>query len=133
MGDFHFCSSLHLSLCDYFISFQFSFLSSSESSSTVFQSFSSEFSFLHLIWKVEFRFLQSMNTGNGLNEDFSPKIRCQRWYNQRRVAMVTGYLNETSNRLIGWVSMGPLRVKQSRCVKEGIVCFFMLFRLSFID
>jgi hypothetical protein len=42
-------------------------------------------------------------------------IRAQKWYNGDEPRNLSGFINDTSNRLIGWPTMRQLRVKSSSC------------------
>ncbi|CAF1690903.1 unnamed protein product, partial [Adineta ricciae] len=53
-----------------------------------------------------------------LEEDFIEKIRAQKWYNKKNVENLRGYLNDTSNRLLGWALMKQLRIRTEFCPKR---------------
>lgn len=47
-----------------------------------------------------------------LEESFVNKVRAQTWYNGDQPRNLSGYLNDKTNRLIGWVTIRQLRVKR---------------------
>jgi hypothetical protein len=48
-----------------------------------------------------------------LEESFVSNIRAQQWYNGDPPRNLSGFINDKSNRLIGWATMRQLRVKLS--------------------
>ena len=44
-----------------------------------------------------------------------PNIRVQQWYNGDPPRNLSGFLNDRSNRLIGWITMRQKRVQSRRC------------------
>ena len=50
-----------------------------------------------------------------LQQSFVPNLRAQSWYNGDPPRQLTGFLNDKSNRLIGWATMRQLRVKPTVC------------------
>ncbi|UJR18466.1 hypothetical protein I4U23_005372, partial [Adineta vaga] len=53
-----------------------------------------------------------------LEDDFILKLRAQKWYNGKNVEYLRGYLNDTSNRLIGWPFMKQSRIRITSCSKR---------------
>ncbi|CAF0957173.1 unnamed protein product, partial [Didymodactylos carnosus] len=54
-----------------------------------------------------------------LNQSFVPNIRAQAWYNGDQPSNLSGYINDKTNRMIGWATMRQLRVKPDLCtIKE---------------
>ncbi len=52
-------------------------------------------------------------------------LRAQEWYNGDPPRNLSGYINDKSNRLIGWATMRQLRVKFERCHLQneiGSIC-----------
>jgi polycystin 1L2 len=47
-------------------------------------------------------------------------IRAQKWYNGAEPRNLSGFMNDTSNRLIGWPTMRQIRVKPSSCSVNSI-------------
>ncbi|CAF1456483.1 unnamed protein product [Adineta ricciae] len=56
--------------------------------------------------------------GEWLEEDFVGKIRAHKWYNEKNVEYLRGYLNDTSNRLLGWTLMKQSRIRTQLCPKR---------------
>ena len=50
---------------------------------------------------------------NWLEESFVMNIRAQNWYNGEPPRNLSGFINDKTNRLIGWATMRQLRVKPS--------------------
>jgi hypothetical protein len=50
-----------------------------------------------------------------LEDSFASKIRAQPWYNGAPPRNLSGFINDKSNRLIGWVTMRQLRIKSGLC------------------
>ena len=48
-------------------------------------------------------------------------IRAQSWYNDDQPRYLNGYLNDKSNRLIGWATMRQLRVKSTPCSDQRLI------------
>jgi hypothetical protein len=46
-----------------------------------------------------------------LEESFVSNIRAQQWYNCDPPRNLSGFINDKSNRLIGWATMRQLRIK----------------------
>jgi hypothetical protein len=57
---------------------------------------------------------------NWLENCFVSNIRAQQWYNGDPPWNLNGFINDKSNRLIGWATMRQLRVKSS------LFAFFIL-------
>ncbi|CAF1534556.1 unnamed protein product [Adineta ricciae] len=53
-----------------------------------------------------------------LEEDFVGKIRAHKWYNGKNVEYLRGYLNDTSNRLLGWALMKQSRIRTQLCPRR---------------
>lgn len=56
-----------------------------------------------------------------LEGSFVGNLRAQSWYNGENPLNLNGYLNDRSNRLIGWVSMRQLRVKVKTCSDQRLI------------
>jgi polycystin 1L2 len=52
---------------------------------------------------------------NWLENSFISNIRAQQWYNDDPPRNLSGFINDKSNRLIGWAMMRQLRVKIDSC------------------
>ncbi|CAM4981739.1 unnamed protein product, partial [Rotaria socialis] len=52
---------------------------------------------------------------NWLENSFVENIRAQEWYNGQPPSNLSGYINDKSNRLIGWATMRQLRIKPDSC------------------
>ncbi|CAF4888098.1 unnamed protein product, partial [Rotaria magnacalcarata] len=52
---------------------------------------------------------------NWLESSFVENIRVQEWYNGQPPSNLSGYINDRSNRLIGWATMRQLRIKPDSC------------------
>ncbi|CAF1671065.1 unnamed protein product, partial [Adineta ricciae] len=52
---------------------------------------------------------------------FASKMRIQPWYNSDVPQNLTGYINDKSNRIIGWSVMRQLRVKSTKCSGERVI------------
>ena len=50
-----------------------------------------------------------------MDENFLGNIRAQQWYNKDSPRNLSGYLNDKTNRLIGWATMRQLRIKPNLC------------------
>ncbi|CAF4285211.1 unnamed protein product, partial [Adineta steineri] len=50
-----------------------------------------------------------------LENSFVENIRAQRWYNGDAPRNLSGYINDKSNRFIGWATMRQLRIKSQLC------------------
>ena len=48
-------------------------------------------------------------------------IRAQSWYNGDQPRYLNGFLNDKSNRLIGWATMRQLRVKSISCSDQRLI------------
>ena len=55
---------------------------------------------------------------NWLEESFVSNIHAQQWYNGDPPRNLSGFINDKTNRLIGWVTMRQLRVKSHPCQVE---------------
>ena len=56
-----------------------------------------------------------------LEENFVGNLRAQSWYNGDNPRYLNGYLNDKSNRLIGWTIMRQLRVKSKTCSDQRVL------------
>ena len=56
-----------------------------------------------------------------LEKDFVGKLRAQQWYNGDPPRNLSGYLDDKSNRLIGWATMRQLRIKDSCQVSSLLI------------
>lgn len=52
---------------------------------------------------------------NWLENNFVENIRAQQWYNGQPPRNLSGFINDRSNRLIGWPIMRQLRIKPDSC------------------
>ncbi|CAF0788844.1 unnamed protein product [Adineta steineri] len=52
---------------------------------------------------------------NWLENSFISNIRAQQWYNGDAPKNLSGFINDKSSRLIGWVTMRQLRIKSDLC------------------
>ncbi|CAF3507643.1 unnamed protein product [Rotaria sordida] len=52
---------------------------------------------------------------NWLSTSFVPHIRASKWYNDAPPINLTGYINDKTNRILGWSTMRQLRVKPHSC------------------
>ncbi|CAF4321707.1 unnamed protein product, partial [Adineta steineri] len=52
---------------------------------------------------------------NWLENSFISNIRAQEWYNGDAPRNLSGFINDKSSRLIGWVTMRQLRIKSDLC------------------
>lgn len=50
-----------------------------------------------------------------LETSFVGNVRAQQWYNRDDPRNLSGYINDKTNRLIGWITMRQLRVKPHSC------------------
>ena len=50
-------------------------------------------------------------------------IRAQSWYNGEPARYLNGYLNDKSNRLIGWTTMRQLRVQNQSCSDQRLIFY----------
>ena len=53
-----------------------------------------------------------------MKQSFSSNLRAQKWYNGEYPRDLSGYLNDKSNRLIGWATMRQLRIKSEKCYRK---------------
>ncbi|CAF1667400.1 unnamed protein product, partial [Adineta ricciae] len=58
---------------------------------------------------------------NWLEKSFIKNLRAQKWYNDDPPRNLSGFINDKSNRLIGWATMRQLRVKSELCVKRDFI------------
>jgi len=66
-----------------------------------------------------------------LNRTFVKRLRAQAWYNGDPPRYLSGYMNDTSNRLIGWATMRQVRVRSEPCkLKTFNLSCELDFRLS---
>ncbi|CAF1645338.1 unnamed protein product, partial [Adineta ricciae] len=56
-----------------------------------------------------------------LENSFIENLRTQQWYNGNIPQYLNGFLNDKSNRLIGWATMRQLRVKSELCDNQRII------------
>ncbi|CAF1181508.1 unnamed protein product [Adineta steineri] len=56
-----------------------------------------------------------------LENSFVSNIRAQQWYNGDIPQYLNGFLNDKSNRLIGWATMRQLRIKPELCSDQRII------------
>ena len=60
------------------------------------------------------------NYWNWLETRFVVNLRAQDWYNGNPPRNLSGYINDKTNRLIGWAIMRQLRVKSSLCLYQKL-------------
>ncbi|UJR09075.1 hypothetical protein I4U23_013322 [Adineta vaga] len=58
---------------------------------------------------------------NWLENSFVDNLRAQQWYNGDAARYLNGYLNDKSNRLIGWAMMRQLRIKTELCDDQRLI------------
>lgn len=56
-----------------------------------------------------------------LENDFVWKLRAQQWYNGHPPRNLSGYLDDRSNRLVGWATMRQLRIEDSCQVSSLLI------------
>ncbi|CAF3982665.1 unnamed protein product [Rotaria sordida] len=56
-----------------------------------------------------------------LENSFVSNLRAQQWYNDDTLRNLNGYINDKSNRTIGWSIMRQLRVKTNLCSDQRII------------
>ncbi|UJR16862.1 hypothetical protein I4U23_003760 [Adineta vaga] len=61
-----------------------------------------------------------------LEESFVDNIRAQEWYNGVPPRNLSGFINDKSNRLIGWITMRQLRVQSQFCSRQNFnfICVY---------
>ncbi|UJR16871.1 hypothetical protein I4U23_003769 [Adineta vaga] len=52
---------------------------------------------------------------NWLENSFVENLRAQQWYNDEQPKNLNGFINDKSNRLIGWATMRQLRIRSQSC------------------
>jgi polycystin 2 len=57
---------------------------------------------------------------NWLENSFVSNIRAQQWYNGKSPQYLSGFINDKSNRLIGWATIRQLRIKSNLCPSQKI-------------
>jgi hypothetical protein len=55
-----------------------------------------------------------------LEKDFISNIRAQQWYNGEAPRYLSGFIDDKSNRLIGWPTMRQVRIRSSACTSQRI-------------
>ncbi|CAF4112645.1 unnamed protein product, partial [Adineta steineri] len=58
---------------------------------------------------------------NWLNNSFVENLRAQEWYNDDQPINLNGYINDKTNRMIGWATMRQLRSKSQLCSDKRII------------
>ncbi|CAF3980133.1 unnamed protein product [Rotaria sp. Silwood2] len=58
---------------------------------------------------------------NWLENSFVSNLRAQQWYNGETPRNMNGYINDKSNRIIGWSTMRQLRIKSNLCSDQRII------------
>ncbi|CAF0882123.1 unnamed protein product [Adineta steineri] len=58
---------------------------------------------------------------NWLNNSFVENLRAQQWYNDDQPINLNGYINDKTNRMIGWATMRQLRSKSQLCSDQRII------------
>ncbi|CAF1492760.1 unnamed protein product [Adineta ricciae] len=56
-----------------------------------------------------------------LETSFASNLRAQQWYNDDQPYFLNGFVNDKSNRLIGWAIMRQLRVKSNLCSNQKLI------------
>ena len=56
-----------------------------------------------------------------LQNSFVENVRAQNWYNDDLPKYLNGYLNDKTNRLIGWATMRQLRIKSELCSDQRLI------------
>ncbi|CAF1272127.1 unnamed protein product [Adineta ricciae] len=70
---------------------------------------------------------------NWLENSFVYNLRAQTWYNGNVPRNLSGFINDKSNRLIGWATMRQLRVKSQRCPIHNTIAYSCIYDYSFFD
>ncbi|CAF4432599.1 unnamed protein product, partial [Adineta steineri] len=68
---------------------------------------------------------------NWLENNFIENIRAQQWYNGEPPKNLSGFINDKSNRLIGWATMRQLRVKSTLCQVQNEITSTCQYDYSF--
>lgn len=72
-----------------------------------------------------FKFNQHLSTvnqyWNWLENDLTKNLRAQQWYNGYVPRNLSGYINDKTNRLIGWATMRQLRVRTELCSHQKLI------------
>ena len=55
-----------------------------------------------------------------LEKSFVSNLRSQEWYNGDPPRNLSGYLNDKTNRLIGWSTIRQLRIKSQHCFQQNL-------------
>ena len=55
-----------------------------------------------------------------LENRFVSNLRAQQWYNKDQPIHLNGYLNDRTNRLVGWTMMKQLRIRSHQCSQKSI-------------
>ncbi|CAF4162103.1 unnamed protein product, partial [Adineta steineri] len=58
---------------------------------------------------------------NWLNNSFISNLRAQQWYNDDQPINLNGYINDKTNRMIGWATMRQVRSKSQLCSDQRII------------
>ena len=73
---------------------------------------------------IRFFFFVQMRTESDvwswLKNSFISNLRAQQWYNGDQPRYLNGYLNDKSNRLVGWATIKQFRVRSRRCPSTSI-------------
>ncbi|CAF3751894.1 unnamed protein product, partial [Rotaria sp. Silwood1] len=56
-----------------------------------------------------------------LENSFVSNLRAQQWYNGENPRNLNGFINDKSNRIIGWSTMRQLRIKSNLCSDQRII------------
>ncbi|CAF1090184.1 unnamed protein product [Adineta ricciae] len=70
---------------------------------------------------------------NWLENSFMRNLRAQTWYNGDAPRNLSGFINDKSNRLIGWATMRQLRVKSQLCPIHNSIAYSCVHDYSFFD
>ncbi|CAF3969685.1 unnamed protein product, partial [Rotaria sp. Silwood1] len=74
--------------------------------------------FLVCLYSITYANRDIENSHVMLKTKFVLRLHAQKWYNERIPKYLSGYLNDKSNRMIGWASIRQLRVKQKISVEK---------------
>ncbi|CAF1074084.1 unnamed protein product [Adineta steineri] len=70
---------------------------------------------------------------NWLENSFVENIRAQKWYNNQPPRNLSGFINDKSNRFIGWATIRQLRVKSTLCDVKNQVTSTCEYDYSFFN
>ncbi|CAF4192320.1 unnamed protein product, partial [Adineta steineri] len=67
---------------------------------------------------------------NWLENSFVENIRAQQWYNGEAPRNLSGYINDKTNRFIGWATMRQLRIKSQLCLANNEIILTCQYEYS---